>query len=169
LLLVFCERALPAADLEVALVLPSRSVFDAAVAALLDVASLGELRCVSALPAADFDDLLVDELDRVLEAFEAAALLVCLLARYASKQGSPNIHRKYYAGGLQRSRMGRRGCRAGHASTLMKALRDGSEPLILVSFGGWALPKVSGRLRSSRLLLEHSRENGLAAIGREIR
>jgi hypothetical protein len=87
LLPVFCERALPAADLEFALVRPSLSVFDAAVAALLDVASVEELRCVSALPAADFDDLLVDALDRVLEAFEAAALLVCLPAIYTSRKG----------------------------------------------------------------------------------
>jgi hypothetical protein len=87
LLPVFCERALPAADLEVALVRPSLSVLDAADAALLDVVSVGELRCVSALPAADFDDLLVDGLDRVLEAVEAAALLVCFLAIYASRKG----------------------------------------------------------------------------------
>jgi len=44
LLPVFWERALPAADLEAALVRPSRNVFDAAVAALLDVVSFGELR-----------------------------------------------------------------------------------------------------------------------------
>jgi hypothetical protein len=87
LLPVFCERALPAADLDAALVRPSRSVFDAAVAALLDVVSFGELRCVSALPAADFEVLLVDGLDKVLEAFEAAALLVCLPAIYASRKG----------------------------------------------------------------------------------
>ncbi|HEX6372525.1 MAG TPA: hypothetical protein VF006_26630 [Longimicrobium sp.] len=83
---VFCERALPAADLEVALVWPFRSVCDAAVAALLDVVSFGEPRCVSALPAADFDVLLVDLLDSVSEAFEAAALLVCLLAIHASRK-----------------------------------------------------------------------------------
>jgi hypothetical protein len=91
LLPVFCERALPAADLDAALVRPSRSVFDAAVAALLDVVSAGESRCVSALPAADLDALLVDSLDSVFEAFDAAALPVCLPAIYASCKGSPRI------------------------------------------------------------------------------
>lgn len=39
----FCDSALPAADLELALVRLSESVLDAAVAALLDVVSFGEL------------------------------------------------------------------------------------------------------------------------------
>jgi hypothetical protein len=115
LLPVFCERALPAADLDAALVRPPRSVFDAAVAALLEVVSFGELRCVSALPAADFDVLLVDPLDRVLEAFEAAALLVCLPAIYASRKS----HRRSteismpWSGGLT---IGCRRCGAVHDS-----------------------------------------------------
>jgi hypothetical protein len=84
--------------LDAALVRPSRSVFDAALAALLDVVS-AELRCVSALPAADFDALLVDSLDSVFEAFDAAALPVCLPAIYASCKGSPASRRKSRAGG----------------------------------------------------------------------
>lgn len=76
----FCDRALPAADLEVALVLPSRSVLEAALAAFADVVSLGALVWVSALPAADFDALPVDPLDSVFEALVAAALLVSFFA-----------------------------------------------------------------------------------------
>ena len=49
------ERALPAADLDAADVRPSRSTLDAAVAADLDVDSMGLRVCVSALAAAVFD------------------------------------------------------------------------------------------------------------------
>jgi hypothetical protein len=72
------ERTLPAADLAALLVLPSRSTFEAAFAALSDVTSLGALVCASALPAALFTVLLVE----VRSAFEAlfAALLPVVLA-----------------------------------------------------------------------------------------
>jgi hypothetical protein len=49
------------------LVLPSRSTFEAAFAALSDVVSLGDLLCASALAAALFTVLLVE----VRNAFEA--------------------------------------------------------------------------------------------------
>ena len=62
LLLFFCANALPAADLEALLVLPSVSTDDAAVAALAEVVLLAVLCCASALPAAvlDFAAVLVD-------------------------------------------------------------------------------------------------------------
>jgi len=62
-----CESALPAADLADLLVLPSRSTFEAALAAFSEVVSLGALLCVSALAAADLTVLLVD----VRSAFDA--------------------------------------------------------------------------------------------------
>ena len=74
-----CESALPAADLEVLLVRPSRSVFDAADAALLEVTFFGAFRCDSALPAEDFDVRPVDFPRNVLEALLAAGFLVVLL------------------------------------------------------------------------------------------
>jgi hypothetical protein len=79
LLLFFCESALPAADFDALLVRPSLSVFDAAVAASLDVDFDGAFVCERALPAADFDFALVDLLERVSEALEAAVLPVTLL------------------------------------------------------------------------------------------
>ena len=68
----FCESALPAAVFEVLLVRPSRSVFEAAEAALGDVTFLGAFRCDSALPPAVFDVFPVDLLRRVLDALVAA-------------------------------------------------------------------------------------------------
>jgi hypothetical protein len=98
----FCDSALPAADLEVVLVLPSRRVFEAALAAFADVASLGALVWVSALPAADFDALPVDPLDSVFEALVAAALPVSFFAIAGLSCGSKGggagnhrLHRKY--------------------------------------------------------------------------
>ena len=55
----------PAADFEVSLVRSSRSVREAALAALADV-SFNDLTCASALPAANFDALPVSELVRTL-------------------------------------------------------------------------------------------------------
>ena len=75
----FCANALPAADLEVLLVLPTRRVFEAAVAAGFDVCFLGAFLCESALPAADLDFDPVDLLFKVLEAADAAFLLVTFL------------------------------------------------------------------------------------------
>lgn len=49
-----CERALPAADFAAALVRPSRSTLEAAVATAADVTSV-DFDCVRALPAADFE------------------------------------------------------------------------------------------------------------------
>ncbi|MBA2291684.1 MAG: hypothetical protein H0W15_04425 [Gemmatimonadales bacterium] len=71
----FWASALPAADLVAEAVLPSRSAFDAAVAAVAEVFLL-VFRCASADPAADFDVFAVSELLRVFEAFEAAAFEV---------------------------------------------------------------------------------------------
>lgn len=71
-----CARALPAADFEARLVLPSRRVFEAALAAALDVCFAGAFLCESALPAVFFDFAPV-EVDRsVFDAFDAAALPV---------------------------------------------------------------------------------------------
>lgn len=67
-----CASVLPAADLEALLVRPSRSVLDAAEAALGDVCLLGVPVCERALPADDLEDfpvfLLVNVLDALLEA-----------------------------------------------------------------------------------------------------
>lgn len=68
----FCASALPAADFDVLLVRPSRSIFDAADAALGDVTFLGALRCDNALPPAVFDFCPVDLLRSVLDALLAA-------------------------------------------------------------------------------------------------
>ncbi len=74
-----CDSALPAADFEALLVLPSLSVFDAAVAARAEVVFLGALVCASALAAAVFDALPVDLLVNVFDAFDAALDPVTLL------------------------------------------------------------------------------------------
>lgn len=58
---------------------PSRSVFDAADAAFLEVTFFGAFRCESALPAEDFDARPVDFPRNVLEALLAAGFLVVLL------------------------------------------------------------------------------------------
>lgn len=73
-----CESALPATDFEALLVRPSRSVFEAADAALAEVVLLDPV-WESALPAADFEVLLVDLLARVFDALEDALLPVVLL------------------------------------------------------------------------------------------
>jgi hypothetical protein len=57
--------------LDAALVRPSRSTFDAAVAAFVDV-TFGGLTCASELPAALFDDFPVEVLDNTFDAFLAA-------------------------------------------------------------------------------------------------
>jgi len=71
-LLGFCASALPAADFDVLLVLPSLRVFEAAVAAFLDVCFFGDLVCDKALPAAALDFLPVDLLVKVFDALLAA-------------------------------------------------------------------------------------------------
>lgn len=77
--LPFCAKALPAADLEALLVLPSRSVFEAADAAFADVCLLGALCCDNALPAAFFEVEPVDVPLSVFEALLAAFLPVTFL------------------------------------------------------------------------------------------
>ena len=74
-----CDKALPAADLEVLLVRPSRRVVEAAEAAGLLVCLAGVLRWDIALPAADFEDLPVDLVVSVFDALLAAGLLVTFL------------------------------------------------------------------------------------------
>ncbi len=74
---VFCESALPALDFEALLVLPSRSVRDAAFAAFFDV-TFPRLRCESALPAAALELRPVDLLLSVFDALDPARLLVSL-------------------------------------------------------------------------------------------
>ena len=70
---------LPAADFDAFAVRPSRSVFDALVAAFLDVFFV-VLRCESALPAAVFDVVDVDLLRSVFDAFFAAFAPVFFVA-----------------------------------------------------------------------------------------
>jgi len=78
-LLGFCANALPAADFDALLVLPSLRVFEAEVAAFADVCFLGALVCESALPAAAFDFVAVDLLVKVLDELVAAFLPVTFL------------------------------------------------------------------------------------------
>jgi len=66
------ERALPAADFDFLLVLPSRRTLDAALAALFEVTLFGALVWDRALPEAVFDLVPVFLLRRVLEALLAA-------------------------------------------------------------------------------------------------
>ena len=75
----FCVSALPAADFDDLLVLRSRRVFDAALAALAEVCFFGALVCDNALPAAALDALLVEPLSSVLEALLATFLRVTFL------------------------------------------------------------------------------------------
>jgi hypothetical protein len=85
----FCDRALPAADLDFLLVRESRRTLDATLAAGADVFFLGALRCVRALPAAVLDFLLVEPLVRVLDALVAARFLVTFgLAIVGAPHGS---------------------------------------------------------------------------------
>ena len=81
-----CASALPAPDLDVALVRPSRKVDDASFAAPLDVVFLGALRCDSALPAAVFDFTDVDVLLNVLDAFDAAFLPVTFATAHLKRE-----------------------------------------------------------------------------------
>ena len=75
----FWDKALPAADFDALLDLPSWSTFDAAVAAFAEVCFLGALFWDSALPAAVLDFEPVDLLVNVFEALLAAFLLVTFL------------------------------------------------------------------------------------------
>jgi hypothetical protein len=70
-----------------AAVRPSRSAFDAAVAAGADVCLL-VFRWESAEPAADFDVLAVSEPRRVFEAFVAAAFDVFLVSAMIVASGN---------------------------------------------------------------------------------
>jgi hypothetical protein len=74
-----CAKAEPAADFEAALVLPSRSTAEAAVAALADVTFGGDT-WESELPAAVRDALPVDVLVRTLEDLLATLELVTFVA-----------------------------------------------------------------------------------------
>jgi hypothetical protein len=69
-------NALPAADFESLLVLPSRKTFDAAFDACGEVASFGALLCVSALAAAVLEAFPVERFCKVFDAAEAAFLPV---------------------------------------------------------------------------------------------
>jgi hypothetical protein len=71
-----CDSALAAADLEAALVRPSRITDEAAVAALDDVVLAGAAVCESALAAAVFDRAPVEPLCIVRDALDAALLPV---------------------------------------------------------------------------------------------
>ena len=85
LALGFWDNALAAADLEALLVRPSRSVFEAAVAALDEVCFAGAFLWDSALPAADFDFDPTDLPFNVFEALDAAFFPVTfLLAMFIS-------------------------------------------------------------------------------------
>lgn len=86
-----CDRVLPAADFDAFEVRPSRSVFDAALAALLPVWRLGVPVCDRALPEEVFVVLLVLLLLIVFEAFDEALLPVVRLfaAIHASRSVNP--------------------------------------------------------------------------------
>ncbi|MCX6177778.1 MAG: hypothetical protein NT163_00085 [Chlorobiales bacterium] len=71
-LVAFCESALPAADFDALLVLPSLSTFEAAVAAFALVCFFGDLVCDNALAAAALELVPVDLLVRVFDALVAA-------------------------------------------------------------------------------------------------
>jgi hypothetical protein len=67
-----CDRALPAAALESALVRPSRRTCEAAFAAAAEVRSPGALLCVNALPAAFLEFVPDDGLSSTFAADRAA-------------------------------------------------------------------------------------------------
>ena len=94
----FCDKALPAADLDFLFVRPSRRTFDAALAAFVDV-TFCVLRCDSALPAADFEALPTPPEVRVFEAFDAALpdviLPAILLSLLLGKFCGPPTTEKY--------------------------------------------------------------------------
>lgn len=74
-----------AADLVAALERPSRSAFEAAVAAVAEVTLDDDDACESALPAADLEVAPVDLLPRTADALVAARGLVTLEAMTCSK------------------------------------------------------------------------------------
>lgn len=74
-----CDKALPAADFDVFDVRLSLSVFDAAVAARVDVCLGGAFLCESALPPAVFELAPVDLLVKVFDAALAAEFDVTLM------------------------------------------------------------------------------------------
>ena len=74
-----CVKVEPAAVFDALLVLPLRSVLEAADAARPEVTLAGAIRWANAKPAADFAALLVDLLLKTFEAALAARLLVCSL------------------------------------------------------------------------------------------
>jgi hypothetical protein len=73
------ESAEPATDFDAELVRPSRSTFEAAVAAFFDVTFVG-LTWASVLPAALFDAFPVEALDKTLDAFLATFGFVVFVA-----------------------------------------------------------------------------------------
>lgn len=73
-----CASVLPAADLELLLVRPSRRVLEAALAAVFDVWRFGVPVCESALPLAVFDLELVERFVREFDAAREADLPVVL-------------------------------------------------------------------------------------------
>jgi hypothetical protein len=79
-----CDNALAAADLDAALVRPSRRTDDAAVAAFDEVVFAGAPDWDNALPAAVFDREPVEMFWSVFEAFEAARPPVILPISYLS-------------------------------------------------------------------------------------
>jgi hypothetical protein len=84
-----CESALAAADFDAALVRPSLSTFDAALAALAEVVFFGAPAWESALPAAFFEVAPVDLLMSVFDAADADLLPVVFdFAIF----GSPLLH-----------------------------------------------------------------------------
>jgi hypothetical protein len=78
-----CESALPAADLDARLVLPSRRTFDAALAAVLEVDLPIVPNCDIALPAEVLEvgdvDLLRSVADAALAAFGPVVFLLAIL------------------------------------------------------------------------------------------
>lgn len=87
-----CANALPAADLDALLVLPSRSVFDAAEAAFLEVCRFGVPVCDRALPAAFLDVFPVDLEVRVFDALEAAFFPVVFLLTAMHEHWSKDLY-----------------------------------------------------------------------------
>ena len=79
-----CANAEPAADFDAALVLPSRSTADAAVAAFDDVTFDGET-CERELPAALRDALPVEELESTADDFVAAPEEVTFLPMFIAE------------------------------------------------------------------------------------
>ena len=93
---------LPAADFDALLVRPSLNVFDAALAAGLEVCFFGAFRWESALPAEAFDVFPVDLLRNVFDALLAAPFPVTfLLLIIRIPSGFPSIGLMYELTNIQ--------------------------------------------------------------------